>query len=395
MATLRFWFIRRGLRSVNGDDGKSGGVVGMDGVGYRTGDLLVGHLDFIGNRDVENQVGVGISGDDAKVMNEQGRVNLLCVCDGRGAKFIHQGVVGDHGIHVYRGQDVMLTFQLALDEIHHVVGFEHILRAVHLNMKGGDDSPGAIVVNHQIVHPQHAVVMGDRRLNDGHGFLGRAFAEDGVFGIVQYLDARNHDEDGHQESHITVDVEAREFEDEGGDQHGEGGGGIRQAVGGGGAHDGGVNLFGDLTIEQAEPQFDHHRHAQHSDRDPAEPGGGGRVKNFSHGFSEKFVADEQNQKRHDHGGHVFNARVAEGVVAVGRLCRDFEGDEGDDLRAGVREVIDGIGLDRDGAEQKADGEFSACQQEVKDDAHRAGQRAIGVSGGGGCGVGGFYKEFAK
>ena len=48
---------------------------------------------------------------------------------------------------------------------------------------------------------------------------------------------------------------------------------------------------------------------------------------------ECFKADEQDEEGDDHGGDVLHSRVSEGMLAVGGLGGDAEGDEGEDLRA--------------------------------------------------------------
>ena len=78
--------------------------------------------------------------------------------------------------------------------------------------------------------------------------------------------------------------------------------------------------------------------------------------------------DKENKEGNDHGCHVLNARVTEGVTAVGGLCRDFKADERDNGCGGIREIVDGIRADGDGASERARNEFACKEQKVHDDA---------------------------
>ena len=89
-----------------------------------------------------------------------------------------------------------------------------------------------------------------------------------------------------------------------------------------------------LAVESAQPQLDQHRYPQDCHRKPAEDGLLG-VKDLIHRAREQLPADEHNEEGHDHGGHVLDPRVTEGMLAVGGLGSDLEGDERNDLGARV------------------------------------------------------------
>ena len=265
--------------------------------------------------------------------------------------------------------------------------------SVHLHVEGGHDPPGAVIVDHQIVDTDGTLILKlfDHGLDLGHGLLRGLFPQNGVLGVVQDLDARPKDEQSHQNAHVGVGVKARELVDEGGDQHREGGSRVRQGIGGGGPHDRGVDPPRDLAVEDTQPELDQHRHAEDRHRQPAEHRLGG-VKHLVHRARQQLPAHQQDEEGDDHGGDVLNAGVAEGVVAVGRFGGHLEGDQGDDLTTRVGEVVDGVGLNGDGAEEEADREFPRGQQEVQDDAYRGHQGAVGAADGGGGGVAGGFDE---
>ena len=226
-----------------------------------------------------------------------------------------------------------------------------------------------------------------------HGFLRGVLAENGVLGVIEDFDARPEDEQSHQNTHVGIGIKARELVDEGGDQHREGGSRIGEGIGGGGAHDRGVDLFGDLTVKHAEPELDQHRYPEDGHRQPAEHRFGG-MNHLVDRAREQLPAHQQDDEGDDHGGDVLNAGVAEGVVAVGGLGGHLEGDEGNDLTTRVGEVVHRVGLNGDGSEEQSHGEFSRGQQEIQDDAHRGHQGAVGATdGGGGDVAGGFDEEF--
>ena len=292
------------------------------------------------------------------------------------------------------GLDAALHPQSALDEIGHIVGGVDVGVSVHLHVEGGHDPPGAVVVDHQIVDADGTLILKllDHSFNLGHGLLRGLLSQDGVLGIVQDLNTRPEDEQGHQNAHVGVGVKARELVDEGGDQHREGGSRVGQGIGGGSPHDRGVDPPRDLAVEDAQPELDQHRHAEDHDRHPAEHRLGG-VEHLVHRPRQQLPADEEDEEGDDHGGHVLDAGVPKGVVAVGGLGGYLEGDEGDDLAPCVGEVVHRIGLHRDGTEEEAHREFPRGQQEIQNDAHRGGESPVGAAdGGGGSVAGGFDEE---
>ena len=63
--------------------------------------------------------------------------------------------------------------------------------------------------------------------------------------------------------------------------------------------------------------------------------------------------------------------MAVGVPVISRLSRHFKAQQCDDGGAGIRQVVDRIGHDRDGACHKTQQKFSQKQQQIAGNAHTA------------------------
>ena len=66
------------------------------------------------------------------------------------------------------------------------------------------------------------------------------------------------------------------------------------------------------------------------------------------------------------------------MLIVGGLARHLEAEQADDTRGGVREVVDSVRSDREGAGQCADGQLAEKQQKVAQNSDTA--RNFSVSG---------------
>ena len=70
-----------------------------------------------------------------------------------------------------------------------------------------------------------------------------------------------------------------------------------------------------------------------------------RPEDFLNGRHAELKPEENDDERDDDARKILDARVAERVLFIRRFTCHFKADERDDGRAGICEVVDGIGRD--------------------------------------------------
>ena len=272
--------------------------------------------------------------------------------------------------------DVVLFQADPLDVVDEVVADQGVLPGIHLQMEGGKPLAGAIVVNHQVMEAQHLLMAADFSCQGLLQLRVRSVTQQGADGVPGDADAGPDDEQGHQQTHDTVNVPAEGCLHQGGQQHGPGGDAVVAAVGGGGLQGGGLNQLPHFPIEEGHPQLHPDGGQQHGSREPGE-GHVLRVQNLLHGAFGQLRADEQNHGRHAETGDVLHPGVTVGVVLIGRLPGQMKAQQGHQGGRGVGQVVEGVGGDGHGACQGAHQELAQKQQHVAHDAHDARQPPTG------------------
>ena len=241
--------------------------------------------------------------------------------------------------------------------------------------------PRAVIVHHEVVHPQHTGVAHDRLLNVLHQLRTGALAQQGAQGVHDQPPARPEDEGCHGHAHDAVQPRpARQAADHGGDQHRASGQHVVAAVGGGGHQGLGADGAADGAVEAAHPELDEDGCGQHAHAQPAERHGGG-VERLDHRLFEQGKADAQDGHADHQTGQIFIAGVAVGMLGIRGLGGQPEADEADHVGRSVREVVQSIRHDGDGAEQGACQQLAQAEQQVAGHAHTAGKVAVGRAGG--------------
>ena len=93
-------------------------------------------------------------------------------------------------------------------------------------------------------------------------------------------------------------------------------------------------------------------------------------------------ADQQDQSRDHEAGYIFVAGVAVGMISVRRLLRHAEPQQRHQRRGSVRQIVDGVGDDRDRAGKQTGDKFSQEQQEIAYDSRHSRQLSDGGVNGG-------------
>ena len=110
------------------------------------------------------------------------------------------------------------------------------------------------------------------------------------------------------------------------------------------------------------------------------------MEDFHHRFLAQRKPDGQDGDADHQPGKVFVPGVAVGVLGVRGLGGQPEADEADDVGRSVRQVVQSICHDGDGAEQGAGNQFADAEQQIAGHADQAGQVAVGGADGGVAGV---------
>ena len=224
-------------------------------------------------------------------------------------------------------------------------------------------------------------------------FQGR-FAQQGAEGIHDEAPARPEDERSHCHTHDAVDdVPARNAAEDGGEQDSTGGQHVVAAVGGGGQQRFGSDALAHRAVEAAHPELDGDGNGQHPKAEPAENDRRG-VQDFADGLFAQRKADGKDGHADHQPGEVLVAGVAVGVLRIRGLGGQPEADEADDVGRSVREVVQRIGHDGDGAKQGAHRQLADAEQDIASHPHKAGQVAVSGADRRVLGVGGMLDEQA-
>ena len=231
----------------------------------------------------------------------------------------------------------------------------------------------AVIVHHQVVDAEHAVVRHDRAFDvlDQLG-VGRT-AEQRVDGVAHEADAAPQDEERNRDAHPRVELETREMRDQRRDQHGARGDHIVARVSRRGNQRLRIDEPAQLAVEHHHPQLDRDGERQNDDQHPAEFDGRGRDDLLDAAF-EQLDADDQDEHGDDEAGQILEATVAIGMVAIRRFRGKLETEQADDVACRIGQVVHAVRDDGNRPRQKADEDLGHAQDRIADDADSARER---------------------
>ena len=339
-----------------------------------------------GEGQIEQDVGVGVAGDDAQVVDGELRVQLAEVLRQAGAQHTDFGVRSHDGVVVDGDLQVVFFQEIPLDVVDDVMGRQRVAFGRELDVERSELVAGAVIVDHEVVYAQHTGVGHDGPLDVRHQLRRGRFAQQRAEGVHHEAPAGPEDERGHRHAHEAVeDVPARGTAQDGREQDGARGQHVVAAVGSGGKQRLGGDALPYGAVEAAHPELDGDGSSQHTDAEPTEDDGCG-VEDFHHRFLAQRKPDGQDGDADHQPGKVFVPGVAVGVLGVRGLGGQPEADEADDVGRSVGQVVQSICHDGDGAEQGAGNQFADAEQQIAGHADQAGQVAVGGADGGVAGV---------
>ena len=199
---------------------------------------------------------------------------------------------------------------------------------------------------------QHPRVAHDGVLDVLHQLRRGAFAQQGAEGVHHKPPARPEDERRHGHAHEAVQhVPARQVGEDGGQEHGAGGQHVVPAVGGGGHQSLGVDALADGLIEAAHPELDADGRRQHRHAEPAEHHRRG-VEHLQDRFLQQRKPDGEDGDADHEAREVLIPGVTVGVLLVRAFGCQPEAHKAHHIGGSVRKVVQRVGHDGDGAEQR-------------------------------------------
>ena len=329
--------------------------------------VLGGVFAVQGTHHIKDEVGVVRAAGDAEIVHGELRVDLRQQVGRHDAAFGGFFITDGDGVHMDADLTAQLVVDLPFHRIDDIMDGGDIVVLIHLGVQRGKQPSGAVIVDDEIVQTED-LRRGQRQTPDAgdQRGIGRT-PQQRVNGVLHGGNAGIQNEYRHQYAEIAIELDAEEMPGQRTQQHHRSRGHIAQAVGGGGHHGGGVDLFAQLAVKEIHPALD-----QNGDRqdDKRQQGKIHRLggKDLLEGGLAQLEAHEQDDDRDRKPGEVFHTAVAEGVIPVGLLPRQPEADEGHDGGAGIGKVIEGIGGDGDRAGHRTGDELAEEQQNIKADA---------------------------
>ena len=349
--------------------------------GTDEGPELPGYLSVLqpeaeGRHHVENQVGVGGAGDHAEIVDTEGRIDAMGqLCD-----LIPEdngcAVIRGDGVHVDHRLAAQLPVQLLFDVVDGVMDRHDAAGGRDLRVEGDHHPAGAVVMNHQIVNTGDLFVSHHQIFNFFNKFRRGGLSKQGIDGVLGGVYAALENEQCHQNTHPAIHRELEVMANQSGDQNGRGGHAISQRIRRCRQQRRCGEFFAEGAVIHGHIQLHADRNSQNPDHQPAELHQSG-VQDLIQGLLGQFHAHQQNQHGYRQTGEVLRPAVAEGMAWVRRFGGNAEAQQRDHRGTGIREVVEGVRRDGDGAGEGPSKELAQKQQQVQPDPNSAAENTVG------------------
>ena len=201
-------------------------------------------------------------------------------------------------------------------------------------------------------------------------------SKQGIDGVLGGVYAALENEQCHQNTHPAIHRELEVMADQSGDQNGGGGHAISQRIRCGRQQRRCGEFFAEGAVIHGHIQLHADRSSQNPDHQPAELHQSG-VQDLIQGLLGQFHAHQQNQHGYRQTGEVLRPAVAEGMAWVRRFGGNAEAQQRDHRGTGIREVVEGVRRDGDGAGEGPSKELAQKQQQVQPDPNSAAENTVG------------------
>ena len=254
------------------------------------------------------------AGHNAQVVDVGLRRKLLDLTLQKRLQLVRVGVAGHDGVKVDRRDQPVLHKQVPLNAVNDVVAVHDVVLGVHFQMEADQAAAGAVVVDHQIVHAQHAGIAQGLFLDMLDKVRVRRCTQQRIDGVFDKHCTAVQDERRHANTHQTVKAgKTGDFCQDRGRQNRCRRDDIVAGIGGGGQQRFRVDGRADLPVQPAHPELDEDGRSQHCNHEPAESDLR-RVQDLGKALLQKLHADDQDHDRDRQTGQILIPGVAVGVL---------------------------------------------------------------------------------
>ena len=283
------------------------------------------------------------------------------------------GIVAVAGVDSYGEHYPVPVHKVFLEVAREVVDAVRAHGVVHLDVYRAYPVSRAVVVYHEVEHSEHVAVGKDVPAYLFRQFVVAALSEQAVERGEHHDYAGPDYDERDAEAQGAVEPEQPGAEpdvEQGAQQRGPGDHGIETGVGSGVFQRFRFGLSPHPQVEGGEYQLDRDGGGEYGQPDRAVACLGG-LRELPGRFHKRRYAGSCDHKGYGYGGYVFYPPVAERVLLVGRLSRQFRPNEGKHGRESVRKVVHGVEYYGYGAGQCAHGGLRAAEREIGRNAYPA------------------------
>ena len=213
---------------------------------------------------VEDDVGMGRSRHDPKIVDAFQAVHFRKCFGNGGFGLVHLWIVGFNRVHVSDEFNTKRVLHLPLYIVDDIVVGHDIAACIHFDMSRRKDLPGSVVMHHQIVDAKDAGIFAYDLPNAFHQMGIRCFPQQGTGSFSHQLDAGPDDKQCDQTSHVTIDLKSCKLAKEQAGQNRRRCDHIVSAVRSRCCQGHRLDLPADAGIKQRLPQLDQDRGYQHT-----------------------------------------------------------------------------------------------------------------------------------
>ena len=245
-------------------------------------------------------------------------------------------------IHVDVDFHVVFILQFIFQYVQRGVDFSQVSLIRDFGVDGTEHAARTVVVDADVVDADDVFTFQGRIDDAPDEFRIRRFAQENIDDVLGDAVAGVHDHQANGRAGSGVDGQGRKLLGNGSDQDACRGDSIGNAVSSCRVVDARIDFFANITIIDTHPDFD----GDGNDENAEAPIGEFhffRFKEFFNRCFTQFVTDDEDDDGNGQRRQVFKAAVAEGMFLVWRPVAQFSTDDGNERRAHVRQVIEGIG----------------------------------------------------
>ena len=230
---------------------------------------------------------------------------------------------------MYDEMHVHIPHKIPFDIVDLVVRFDKVFATVNLDVNRRISYRRAVTVNHKVVETQNLVVLPEFFGDFRDKFLVGHSAEKRIYRFFQKFYAENNNDHRHDKPRLSVDIYARNVDDNRRNQDGNRRKHVVSAVCGRRLQRLGIDCFAEVPVNQPLQNLQDYRNGKHDVGVRRNIDAFGR-NDFFNALLQQQHTDKHDRKRNDKRRDVFVPGVSERVFPVGRSVGKFEPENGND-----------------------------------------------------------------